>query len=231
MRTTTGAPTPGNVERSSKLVREGIKEEWGEDGLDQTASDRKGYPNQAHHCISCSVIQQHSESKLAKLVVQAGYDVNNGKNCIFLPAKFGHMRRNNEQRHRGGHWDTYYKYVGKQLDPLYTEYKDKDPCKDEEARKEILEWLIDIERTIYNDLDQKKSWLYDWSELLYNEDYREEGPGPLTAENRQPSSSAGLEWVTQYPRGTTRRKCLKNGNLRTAWYSSHGFPVPGSTNS
>ncbi len=213
----------------AKLVREGIKEEYGgKDGLDLTASKRKGYPVQAHHCICCSVIQKNNGGKLAELAIESGYDINNGKNNIFLPAKFGHMKINDEQRHRGGHYKKYYDYVDKKLNPIYQKHKDSDPCNDPEARKNINGDLLSLQSTIYGHLDGKKVWLYDWSKNLYNEDYREEGTASLTSSNQQSSSTAGLGWVELYPSGQIRRKLLDSGECNETWYKSKGFPVPGN---
>jgi hypothetical protein len=209
------------------LKREGIKEQFGDDGCDQTASERYGYPVQAHHCISCSVIQGH---ELAPLAIDSGYDVNNGKNNIFLPARFGHMMRDQLQRHRGGHWNLYYDYVTNQLDTLYEKYKDAKPCEDPEDRKNILQDLMDVQTDIRTDLEDRDIWLYDWSELLYGQDYREEGPGDLTLDNQQGDSAAGRSWVITYPAGSARRKKHKNGQLRSKWYSDKGFPAPSGVN-
>jgi len=208
------------------LKKEGM-EALGEDGFDGTPSELFGHAVQAHHCISCSVIQRHKDKATSILAIKSGYDINNGNNNIFLPSKFGFMRINNDQRHRGGHWDKYYKYVEKKLDAFYKEHKDDDPCNNDEDKKNILSDLKDIEKKIYSDLDNRRQWLYDWSEKLYNEDYKEEGPGALTSDNQQPSSSAGLAWVENYPKGKRRRKHYNN-NLKITWYSSKGFPPPGS---
>lgn len=222
----------GNVLRNqAKFVREGIKEEYGEDGLDLTASKRKGYPVQAHHCICCFVIQKNNSGKLAELAIKAGYDVNNGKNNISLPARFGHMRKKNEQRHRGGHYQDYYDFVDELLDPIYEDHKNSKPCPGNKAAKDILNDLMSCQKRIYSKLDKKRVWLYKWSKDLYNEDYREEGTGALTAQNQQGSSEAGLAWITEYPKGKPRRKLRLDKKLRTSWYSSKGFPVPGNVKS
>ncbi len=222
----------GSVLRSQwKLVREGIIDQFGDDALDQTASENKGYPNQAHHCICCSVAQKNNNGKLADLLIAAGYDINNGGNNIFLPAKFGHMRRNNEQRHRGGHHKSYYDYVDDNLEPIYKAYKDTDPCNDPEAKENILGDMMDLQALIKKKLEKKSLWLYAWSERLYNEDYKEEGQGSLRSSNKQGSSVAGLAWADRYPSGKTRRKINRDGSLHTKWYSGHGFPSPGSKTS
>lgn len=222
----------GSVLRSQwRLVRAGIIDEFGEDALDQTASKNKGYPVQAHHNVCCSVAQQNNNGKLANLLISAGYDVNNGGNNIFLPAKFGHMRLNNEQRHRGGHQQSYYKYVDDQLNPIYKAYKDTDPCQDAVAKANILGDMMDLQAVIKKKLEKKSLWLYGWSERLYNEDYREEGSGSLSYANKQTSSVAGLAWADRYPSGEVRRKILSDGKLNSKWYSGHGFPIPGSVTS
>lgn len=218
--------------KQAKLVKEGVAEEFGDDGNDLTASMRHGYPVQAHHCICCSVMQKNNDTKMAKLAIDSGYDINNGKNCIFLPAKFGHMRRGNKQRHRGGHYKKYYDYVDSRLSKIYKNHKDKKPCEDPKARADILGDLMSLQSTIYSHLDSRKVWLYAWSEKLYNEDYREEGAGDLTAANQQTSSTAGLAWADRYPSGSTRRKVQIDGeSLRVQWYIAKGFPVPGGVTS
>lgn len=229
MAVTGGASTPGNILRNqATLNRGGIENEFGDDGCDKTASERYGHPVQAHHCISCSVMQQHQGGATGQLAIKSGYDINNGANNIFLPAKFGHMRINDQQRHRGGHCDEYYDYIRKKLDPIYKKYKDTDPCTDPEARKSILGALTSLQSTIKSALSGKKVWLYEWSETLYNEDYREEGPGDLKTDTQQPGSEAGLAWANIYKKGIPRRKLMKNGKLKNPWYSAKGFPVPGS---
>lgn len=232
MAVTGGAATPKELLRNqSQLNSEGIKDKFGDDGCDKTASERYGHPVQAHHCICCAEIQKHQGGATGQLAVKSGYDINRGTNNIFLPAKFGHMRINDQQRHRGGHSQEYYDYVKKGLDPIYTKYKDADPCKNDEDRKNILGALTDLESEIKSALSDKDVWLYHWSETLFNEDYREEGPGDLKTETQQAGSEAGLAWATIYKKGEARRKLMKDGSLKSQWYSAKGFPVPGSTTS
>lgn len=222
----------GSVARNqSKLNKEGIESEFGDDGMDETASKRFGYPVQAHHCICCSVMQKNNNGEMAKLAIDSGYDINNGDNNIFLPARFGHMRRDNKQRHRGGHCQAYYDYVDDKLNPIYEKFKDEDPCNDDKAKKKILGALNTLQKKIYNALDNREVWLYSWSEVLYNQDYKEEGPGDLKKANMQGSSSAGLEWVVRYPGGTPRRKMLADGSHNVNWYTSKGYPPAGSVKS
>lgn len=221
--------TSGRVTRDqAALNKEGIAEEWGDDGLDKTASKRSGYPVQAHHCISCSVMQKNNNTKMAKLAIDSGYDINNGKNNIFLPAKFGHMKRDSKQRHRGGHAQAYYNFVDGKLNAIYKVVKDMKPCQKPADKQAILDALTNLQKTIYAKLKDREVWLYDWSERLYDEDYREEGSGALTSPNQQSSSTAGLAWADAYPKGSARRKLEPDGKtLRSKWYKSRGFPVPG----
>ena len=172
-------------------------------------------------------MQKHQSGATGKLAIHSKYNINRGSNNIFLPAKFGHMRKNDQQRHRGGHSQEYYDYVKKGLDPIYTEYKDAKPCDNEEDRKKILGALTRLESRIKSALSGKDVWLYHWSERLYNEDYREEGPGDLKTATRQSGSEAGLAWADNYPKGKTRRKIMGDGALNSKWYTDEGFPVPG----
>lgn len=78
------APTPGRITRHNyTLVKERLeqwKEELGDDGFSKSATEYFGYPLQAHHCICCSVMQEHSNGKLGKLSIKSGYNINNGDN-------------------------------------------------------------------------------------------------------------------------------------------------------
>ena len=216
------------------LYKEMIEEAFGDDGCDQTLSQNHGYPVQAHHCISCSVIGEMRKRDMARLAKESGYDVNNGNNGIALPAYFGHMRRDDKQRHRGGHWDTYYKNVEKTLDPIYEDYKDTKPCKDPVARKNILGDLTSAENSIRSKLEKRTWWLYDWSKDLWNGDYRDEGAGNLNSGRaREGSSTAGQQWLTDYAGQVKRRHEVPGGKkkLRTKWYSGYGYPVPGGLTS
>jgi hypothetical protein len=220
--------TPGIIHRvQDDLIKNGMKEAVGKDGLGWSPSDYWDYPHEAHHCISCSVMQSNSGGKMGKLAIASGYDINNGKNNIFLPAEFGHMRVNNEQRHRGSHdEELYYSYVHKKLNPLFDKYENSAPCPTNKAGKNIKSRLMGIQREIYKDLDAKKKWLYKWSELLYNEDYRGEGSGPLTEDNWQDSKAAGKAWVKKY-KGKVKRKLRNDGkDIRVTWYTEKGYPVP-----
>lgn len=197
---------------------------------DPTLSKHVGYPVQAHHCISCSVISSMMDSDMGRLARQSGYDVNNGNNGVALPARFGHMRKHQKQRHSGGHWDNYYVHVEEALQPVYDAYKDAD-CKDEETRKNILGELKDIEDDIKSDLVERKLWLYDWSAKLYTGDYRDEGGNNMkSARDPETSSAAGLEWLGKYKKSDVKRRHeIKNGKnvLLEDWYEDRQYPVPG----
>src|SRR3954453_21221099 len=128
-------PGEGEVARQMyTLYKEMIESAFGKAGLDQTLSLNVGYTVQAHHCICCSVIAGMRAGDMGRLAIGSDYDVNNGHNGIALPAYFGHMRKDNKQRHRGGHWDDYYEKVEQKLDPIYDKYKSTKPCTDPEAR-------------------------------------------------------------------------------------------------
>lgn len=203
----------------------------GVDGCDMTLSQYWGYPLQAHHCISCSVMNSLEQGKLSKLAESAGYDINNANNGIALPAYFGHQWFNEEQRHRGGHQNSYYEYVEKLLSPLYDQYKNKNLCTDEKARKNILSDLEKIEDNIKSKLENKRLWLYEWSEQLYNGDYRDEGATNLnSSRNREGSSTTGLDWLKVYGSSTVKRRYSVDTDgrkkIRTAWYQKYGYPVP-----
>lgn len=224
----------GTVARNMyKLYKEMIEEAFGDDGCDQTLSENHGYPVQAHHCISCSVIAEMMAGDMARLAEESGYDVNNGNNGIALPAYFGHMRKESKQRHRGAHWDKYYKNVEKKLKPVYDEYKDSKPCKDPEARKNILGALTAVENEIKANIQNRVWWLYDWSQALYDGDYRDEGVGNLNSNRaRDGSSTAGEQWLDDYAGRAKRRHEVKSGKtaVRSKWYSSYGYPVPNNPN-
>ena len=67
----------GNVARSMyTLYKEMIDDLFGDDGCDMTLSENHGYPVQAHHCISCSVMAKTAGGKLATLAKKSGYDIN-----------------------------------------------------------------------------------------------------------------------------------------------------------
>lgn len=224
-------PGEGTVERAMYTLYKDMNEEFGDDGCDLTLSENMGYAVQAHHCISCSVIQELHSRDLARLAVDSDYDINNGNNGVALPAYFGHMKHDDRQRHRGGHWDDYYDAVADELNPLYEKYKKTDPCKDATARKNIKAALEAVENRIKKRLLKPSLWLYEWSEKLYNADYRDEGCGNMRAAgDRDGSSSSGLEWIATYGSTIKRRHALSGGRpaLLTDWYTKkYGYPAPG----
>lgn len=223
--------TPDSLIRYQKrLIKNGMRDNWDLDGIDKTPSAHWGYAHQAHHCISCSVIQAHQISELADI---SGYDVNNGGNCILLPARFGHMRLNKEQRHRGQHDEkTYYKYVRGYLDKVYEKYQGvdvDDVCDDEKTKNKILKDLKNTQKKIRDKLIKKTLWLNEWSEKLYKADYREEGTFKLKDDTpRCGHHIDGDSWTKIYPKGGPRRKQTKKGKVRSHWYKKYAFPVPNS---
>jgi len=212
------------------LYKQMIELLFGNDGCDPTLSANMGYPVQAHHCISCSVMEGYEGGALAKLARDSGYDINNGGNGIALPAYFGHMRKGSKQRHRGGHWDRYYKAVENELKPIYMNYEDAKPCQDPEARKNILGELQAVEKSLKGQLENKTLWLYDWSESLYNGDYRDEGTGEMmSSRTREGSSTSGLQWLKDFSGAQAKRRHeSKQGHksVLSSWYASYGYPVP-----
>ena len=203
----------------------------GVDGCDMTLSQYWGYPLQAHHCISCSVMNTVKNGLLSKKAISAGYDINNANNGIALPAYFGHQRLNNEQRHRGGHQKSYYQFVKEKLEPLYDKYKGKNVCPGKPANKSILKDLKGIENNIKGKLEGRKLWLYEWSEQLYNGDYRDEGAATLKSpRKREGSSTAGLDWLEKFGSAKIKRRYRDDAQgkatVRIEWYTKYAYPVP-----
>lgn len=227
-------PITGTTARKMYRLHKGLMQEseemLGEDGCDQTLSQYWGYPLQAHHCISCSVMSKLEKRKLAKKAEQSGYDINGRNNGIALPAYFGHQMLNKEMRHRGGHWDEYYDNVKKKLLPIYKKYKDKDLCENKKNQKNILADLQSAENDIKSKLKNKKWWLYDWSDNLYNGDYRDEGDTNLrSARKREGASETGESWFKKYGSAKIKRRYkVSKGKekVRTEWYGNYGYPVP-----
>jgi len=227
----------GSIVRNMyKLKKElGEDEDW-DDDEDETLSDAVGYSVQAHHCISCSIIGEKKYKQLADWAIASDYDINRGNNGIALPAYFGHMRKENKQRHRGGHDQIYYKEVRKELDKLLKDLKGVDPCKNKQDRVDVLGALTGAEDRLKSGLKSRSIWLYDWSQKLWSKDYRDEGATNMkSGRRREGSYSAGMEWVASFGgRDVKRRYAVVKGPnkkdkkvLLTKWYSAYGYPVPG----
>ncbi len=202
-----------------------------DDGSDDTLSLRIGYKVQAHHCISCSVMQSVNKKQVAKLAKQSGYDINNVNNGLALPKYFGHMTIHDLQRHSGGHSDEYYGHVEAELKDFHLAFEGAD-CKDKETRENILGALEAIENKIRQMLTGKSPswWLYAWSKDLYNGDYRDEGLGNLNSPRpRDTSSESGLQWLGDYKGQIRRRFLVEKGRnkVRKSFYVDEGYPVPG----
>ena len=227
----------GSVERYMyKLKSElGENENWNDD--DETLSDAVGYAVQAHHCISCSVMNEPKYAQLADWAEISDYDINSEYNGIALPAYFGHTRKENKQRHRGGHDKIYYEKVQEELNKVLKELKGVDPCKNAKDREDVLAALKGAGERIRAGLKQRKIWLYDWSAKLYNADYRDEGATALhnPTRKREGSYSAGMEWAGKFGGGQvkrrhsieTTRKGKERKVLARAWYAKYGYPAPG----
>jgi hypothetical protein len=213
-------PGAGSLTRKNSMLISESKPEKG-----KTPSQSFRYPVEAHHAISCSVVQKHA---IAQKAIDAGYNVNNGKNCIYLPACFGHMMRDKLQRHKGGHFDAYYKKVKEGLDDVWKKNKSKDPC-DPTDRKSILSGLENLQSDIKKKLSgpKPKLWLYEWSKDCFKKDYREEGGGSLEDWSWGPGTSDAYKWMSKHV--SPKRKTEKGTkNVNTWWYQQDGYPVPGS---
>jgi hypothetical protein len=227
---------PGLDLRSMYTLYKEMKEAGFPDGLDETLSENHGYPVQAHHLICCSVMEQLEGGKMAKLAIASGYDINNGNNGIALPAYFGHQRKETLPRHRGGHWDDYYKKVKTELAKVYKDHKDDKPCNNKTVQDNIKGDLTDLEDLIRTKLTKRQWWLYDWSEELWSKDYRDEGATNMKSpRKRDGSSSSGQQWAaTAFPGGVKRRHKVTGSQtiLLSDWYSKkYGYPEPGGPTS
>jgi hypothetical protein len=201
-------------------------------GLDETLSELHGYSVQAHHLISCSVMEKLEKGKMARLAIASGYDINNGNNGIALPAYFGHQRKDDLPRHRGGHWDDYYDKVKTELAKVYKQHKDADPCNNPTEAANIKGDLTDLEDLVRGKLTKRTWWLYDWSKDLWKGDYRDEGPSNMkSSRKRDGSSSSGQQWLTAFAGGIRRRHTIKNSkpvHLKDWYTKKYGYPDPGS---
>jgi hypothetical protein len=218
----------GSIARSNYKLKKGLGAT-----LDRSLSKKAGYPLQAHHLISCSVMGMPDFARVAKWAKAAGYDINRKTNGIAMPANFGHTRKKKLQRHNGGHDDIYYKKVRAELQKILDDVVDAKPCPNDQDKKDILAALTSAENRIRRNLAQRNFWLYDWSEELWEADYRDEGAGNLANPyGRERAYAAGIQWNADYPRGGLRRRHEVVGSqavLRDAWYNRYGYPLPRST--
>lgn len=203
-------------------------------GQCKTRSQFWEYSLQAHHLISCSVMQKYEKGKLNKLVLKTEYDINEASNGLDLPSKFGHQMINEEMRHCGSHDDElYYEKVRSQLKKVYDKYKNKTPkdiCNSEKLKKNLKNDLHGREKHIRKMIENKKWWLYKWSEALYKGNYCDEGITNLNSSRpRECSAEIGIKWVGKFGSGVIKRRYKMYGGkpvVRKGWYEQYDYPVP-----
>jgi hypothetical protein len=108
--------------------------EWGKD------LKKGGYKAAAHHCVALKTASDH---KISGELKAAGYDPNDGSNCIWLPySRVQFIRARAEakalQKHRGGHTGLYFTTVKKHIDKVADGIKKKFCTESEQATKEFL---------------------------------------------------------------------------------------------
>ncbi|UCC71418.1 MAG: AHH domain-containing protein [Gemmatimonadota bacterium] len=128
-----------------------------------------GYKAAAHHCVALKTVSQHA---LSGELNEAGYDPNDGSNCIWLPysrAQFIRARACGKalQKHRGGHTNEYFQTVARHLDDLQSNVEDKF-CPEKQPDKEtVLRWIKIEESDIWNGIANVVHEGYH----LYNQSY------------------------------------------------------------
>lgn len=219
----------------SQLLKK-YRKDFDNEDRSKTRSEFWGYPLQAHHLISCHVMQQYAGGELNNLVLKTEYDINEASNGLDLPAMFGHQMVNEEMRHVGNHdEDLYYAKVKSQLKTVYDKYKNKTPndiCKSETLKKNLKNDLHGREKHIRKMIENKKWWLYKWSKALYKGNYCDEGIQLNSSRDPVYSYKAGVQWLNDFggPGVIKRRYWMSDGKpvLRKAWYEGHDYPVPKS---
>jgi hypothetical protein len=195
-------------------------------------------PDQAHHLLSSSVVIEldyEYRSRAKKLMANAaGYQLNAASNGIPLPTHFGHQKKLDRQRHRGNHYDKYYADVKGLLRPVYDKFETLNVCK-EPTSSQFLAQFTDKENIVRSNIVSRAWWLYDWSQPLFDEDYRDEGTGNLYL-NRPPDTSqeVGMQWLTDKADDIKRRYTYKivGGTKQIVvnedWYRENTYPAPTS---
>jgi len=195
----------------------------------QQAAGPGDYPDQAHHLLSSNVLIK-LEAKYGNLAENSKYDLNRGSNGLLMPANYGHQKRPNLQRHRGGHSKEFYEKVRELVEPVYELHKGADPCNDEEARKNILGDLAGAENDAKGLLKSVDWELYSNSKVLFDRDYRDEGVGDLSLD-RPPftDKASALKWLEDKAVGIKRRYEVVDATevVKAQFYTNEGYPVPG----
>lgn len=109
-----------------------------------------GYKAAAHHCIALCSVNAH---RISGELHQAGYDPNNGSNCIWLPysdLQFVRARAYSKplQKHRGGHTDAYFSMVDRRLDYISSKIAAKFCNDNTKIDKELLLKYVKIEENV-----------------------------------------------------------------------------------
>lgn len=193
-------------------------------------------PNQAHHALSSSVILELDAKPEygPKLAEKAGYNINNANNGILMPARYGHQKAMNLQRHEGGHSEAYYTKVRELIEPIWEDYKNLDHCKDPQGVTDLLADLADNENVAKTQISDIGWELYARSKELFTKDYKDEGQGDLSNKSRpnDPSRASGLGWIGFEAIGNNlrRRYEVKNGEkvVYAGFYDYYGYPSPGT---
>lgn len=130
-----------------------------------------GYKVQAHHmiCKKCYLKDDYFE-----FASNAGWDIDNGRNCILLPKYCGYMMWEELQFHKSGHWDTYYQFVEAKLTNIVSGYTKKDFC-DLDKMKELHGKFHSLEDKLFGQLKQGMGLaLYADTAIFYGGDYKDE---------------------------------------------------------
>ena len=119
--------------------------EWSKD-LGSTG----GYKAAAHHCVALKTASEH---RISGELNEAGYDPNEGSNCIWLPysrLQFIRARAYSKplQKHRGGHTDQYFKTVKNHVDNVADLVAKGFCANDNKAPKEKLVRLMKTQENL-----------------------------------------------------------------------------------
>jgi hypothetical protein len=145
-------------------------------------SQQVGYPVQAHHMISK---KEYGEDKVFKFAEFAGYDIDNGLNCLLMPVYCGYQMWEELQFHKSGHWPPYFAHIRGALTDVIAGYTDEDAC-DLDKMKELHEKFHKLEDDLYGLLERGMDLpLYETTAKLYGMDYKDEDGT---------SFAAGLAW-------------------------------------